>query len=296
MVKLTSRPAERLVCKGDRHLSPDDVPGEAKGYYDNGNKEIVIREGMSQSQTMKTAVHELGHSLCHDRDFLQSLGEKKDRVTMELEAESIANCVCSYFGLETGDYSYPYIAGWAADRPKNVLQESMDMIRTTSGQIIDQMMEVFKEHDLIKGQDLDIDQAGDYYEIYQIDPSGKAKDRMFLGYDYLESHGFSVTPEDYKNVYHGDLQEGMTLEGLYEKFNLYRPEDFQGHSLSVGDVVLMSQSGQKQAFFVDTIGFKEIPGFDKGVEKSLDAKSKGYIFKEQKTERSAVRKEAALCR
>lgn len=155
---------------------------------------------------------------------------------------------------------------------------------------------VFKEHNLIKGQDLDVDQAGDFYEIYQIDPSGKAKDRMFLGYDYLESHGLSIAPEDYKNVYRGDLQEGMTLEGLYEKFNLYRPEDFQGHSLSVGDVVLMSQSGQKQAFFVDTIGFKEIPGFDKGVEKSLAAKSMGNIFKEQKTERSAVRKEAALCR
>ena len=119
---------------------------------------------------------------------------------------------------------------------------------------------------------------------------------MFLGYDYLESHGLAVESGDYKNVYHSDLQEGMTLEGLYEKFNLYRPKDFKGHSLSVGDVVLMSQSGQKQAFFVDTIGFKEISGFDKGVEKSLDAKSKGNILKEQKTEQSAVRKEAALCR
>ena len=70
-----------------RKISPvpirfDQIPGGAKGYYDNTNKNIVIMKGMSQSQTMKTAVHELGHSLCHDRDFLQSIGEKKDRVTM----------------------------------------------------------------------------------------------------------------------------------------------------------------------------------------------------------------------
>ena len=200
----------------------------------------------------------------------------RSRLTMELEAESIANCVCSYFGLETGDYSYPYIAGWAADRPRNVLQESMDLIRTTSGQIIDQMLEVFKEHDLIKGQDLDQDQVNDYYEIFQIDPDGEGRNQMFLGYDYLESHGLSVKSDDYQNIYRGDLEEGMTLEGLYEKFNLYRPEDFKGHSLSVGDVVLLNQSGQKQAFFVDTIGFKEISGFNQGVKLRHDAKKRPF--------------------
>lgn len=290
-----------VFMKAVRKVSPvpirfDEIPGDAKGYYNNEKKEIVIQKDMSQSQTMKTAVHELGHSLCHDRDYLQSLGEKKDRVTMELEAESIANCVCSYFGLETGDYSYPYIAGWAADRPRNVLQESMDLIRTSSGEIIDQMMEVFKEHDLIKGQDLDADQVNDYYEIYQIDPAGKAKDQMFLGYEYLESHGLTVSADDYKNVYRGELQEGMTLEGLYEKFNLYRPEDFEGHSLSVGDVVLIGRTDKSQAFFVDTVGFKEIMDFDQSADRLLDVKSKRDVSKEQKTQRPTVREEAVLCR
>ncbi len=284
-----------------RKISPvpirfDQVPGGAKGYYDNTNKNIVIMKGMSQSQTMKTAVHELGHSLCHDRDFLQSIGEKKDRVTMELEAESIANCVCSYFGLETGDYSYPYIAGWAADRPRNVLQESMDLIRTTSGQIIDQMLEVFKEHDLIKGQDLDQDQVNDYYEIYQIDPDGEGRNQMFLGYDYLESHGLAVRSDDYQSIYRGGLEEGMTLEGIYEKFNLFRPEDFKGHSLSVGDVVMLNRSGRKQAFFVDTIGFKEISGFNQGLKLIQDAKKRLSVSKERKTVIKDVGKETELCR
>ena len=275
----------------------DKVPGEAKGYYDNSNKEIVIREGMSDIQTIKTAIHELGHSLCHDRDYLQSTGEKKDRVTMELEAESVAFCVCSALKLDqdVSSYSFPYIAGWAADRPRDVLQESMDLIRTTSGNIIDRMMEVFKEYDLVKGQDLDLDQVNDFYEIYQIDPDGKAKDRMFLGHDYLESHGLPVLPEDYKNVYRGPLSEGTTLESLYETFNLHHPEDFTGHSLSVGDVVLLGQSGKRQAFFVDTIGFKEVPDFAEGKEKKLAADRKkprvlsGRPIKEE-------RKEADLCR
>ena len=64
----------------------------------------------------------------------------------------------------------------------------------------------------------------------------------------------------------------------------------------MGDVVLMSQSGKRQAFFVDTIGFKEIPEFVERAEKIIDARSKGNVFKEQKTERSAGRKEAVLCR
>ncbi len=251
-----------------RKVSPvpirfDDIPGEARGYYNNATKEIVIKKGMPEIQTIKTAVHELGHSLCHDRDFLQAAGEKKDRVTMELEAESIAFCVCSFLRLDqdVGEYSFPYIAGWAADRDRSVLRESMDLIRTTSGNIIDGMTEVFKEYGLMKGQDLDHDQVNDFFEIYQIDPDGPAKDKMFLGADYLEIHGLSVSPGDYKQVYRGDLQPGTTLEDIYERFNLDRPEDFTGHSLSVGDVVVLSRGGNRQASFVDIIGFKELPEF-----------------------------------
>ena len=280
-----------------RKVSPvpirfDEIPGDVKGYYSNTKKEIVIQKGMSQAQIIKTAVHELGHSLCHDRDYLESIGEKKDRVTMELEAESIANCVCAYFGLDTGDYSYPYIAGWAVDRPRNTLQESMDLIRTTSGEVIEKMAEVFKEYGLMRSQDLDKDQVNDFYEIYQINPEGKAAGQMFLGYDYLEEHGLSARPEDYRQVYRGELTESMTLEGLYEKFNLYHPDDFKGHSLSVGDVILMGREGKKQAFFVDTIGFKELSGFDTGTGKT-EAKVK-HVSREKKQDTS--RKEAAICR
>ena len=63
-----------------------EIEGDAKGYYSNTNKEIVIREGMSEKQTMKTAVHEVTHAMCHDRDVMEELGEKKNQMTREVEA------------------------------------------------------------------------------------------------------------------------------------------------------------------------------------------------------------------
>ena len=63
-----------------------EIEGDAKGYYSNANKEIVIQEGMSEKQTMKTAVHEVTHAMCHDRDVMEELGEKKNQMTREVEA------------------------------------------------------------------------------------------------------------------------------------------------------------------------------------------------------------------
>ena len=63
-----------------------EIEGDSKGYYSNANKEIVIRDGMSEKQTMKTAVHEVTHAMCHDRDLMEGLGEKKNKMTIETEA------------------------------------------------------------------------------------------------------------------------------------------------------------------------------------------------------------------
>ena len=62
------------------------IEGDTKGYYSNVNKEIVIRDGMSEKQTMKTAIHEVTHAMCHDRDLMEELGEKKGQMTREVEA------------------------------------------------------------------------------------------------------------------------------------------------------------------------------------------------------------------
>ena len=117
------------------------IEGESKGYYSNVEKEIVIQDGMSEKQTMKTAVHEVTHAMCHDRDIMEELGEKKDRMTKEVEAESVAFTVCSFFGLDVSDYSFPYIAGWCSGMDMKELRSSMEFIRKTAGSFIDDMVE-----------------------------------------------------------------------------------------------------------------------------------------------------------
>ena len=119
----------------------DEIDGNANGYYHNADKEIVIKKGLSESQTLKTAIHETVHAKLHDREIMESLGVEKDRLTKEVEAESVAYCVCSSFGLDTSDYSFPYIAGWSSSREMKELKASMDVIRKTAGEMIDQLTE-----------------------------------------------------------------------------------------------------------------------------------------------------------
>lgn len=117
----------------------DEISGGAKGYYHNVNKEIVIQQGMSESQTIKTAIHESSHARLHDKDLMESRGEEKDRLTKEVEAESVAYCVCSALGLDTSEYSFPYIAGWSSGKNMKELKSSMDVIRQTAGEMIDEL-------------------------------------------------------------------------------------------------------------------------------------------------------------
>ena len=154
-----------------------EIEGDAKGYYSNTNKEIVIREGMSEKQTMKTAVHEVTHAMCHDRDVMEELGEKKNQMTREVEAESVAFTVCSYFGLDTSDYSFPYIAGWSSDMDMKELRSSMDFIRKTAGSFIDGMVENMQKLQKEKAAQREL--AEDDL-VFQIAPLGEEAKKFYL--------------------------------------------------------------------------------------------------------------------
>ena len=114
-----------------------NVEGEAKGYYHQTEKYIAIKEDMSNVQTMKTGVHEVSHALLHDREVMDAEGVLKDQTTKEVEAESIAYIVCNHFGLDTSEYSFTYIASWCESRDMKALKASMDTIRKTSAEIIE---------------------------------------------------------------------------------------------------------------------------------------------------------------
>lgn len=123
----------------------DEIEGESHGYYHLVDKEIVIQSGMSESQTMKTAIHEVSHAKLHDREIMEELGIQKDKLTREVEAESIAYCVCQYFGLDTSEYSFPYIGSWSSGKDMRELRSSMDTIRKTAGEFIDSMTAQLQE-------------------------------------------------------------------------------------------------------------------------------------------------------
>ncbi len=117
----------------------DEIEGDAKGYYSDADKEICIQVGMGESQTIKTMIHEVAHAMLHNSDFMKQNGEEKDRLTKETEAESIAFTVCSALGIDTSDYSFPYVASWASGKEMKELKYSMDMIRLTAADFLEKL-------------------------------------------------------------------------------------------------------------------------------------------------------------
>ena len=176
----------------------DEIDDNANGYYHNADKEIVIKKGLSESQTLKTAIHETVHAKLHDKEIMESLGVEKDRLTKEVEAESVAYCVCSSFGLDTSDYSFPYIAGWSSSREMKEMKASMDVIRKTAGEMIDQLTE---ELEII----LEEKQKTELHEKYGI--LVDALEAAGYRYDYRESEpGHIVLAPDGTHEIAGYLQ------------------------------------------------------------------------------------------
>ena len=120
-------------------ISFEDIPGGAKGFFSPVESRIAIQEGMSEIQTVKTAIHEIAHAKLHavKPDEKAAPEDKKDRHTKEVEAESVAYTVCQRYGIETSDYSFGYIAGWSSDKETKELKGSLETIRKTAAEMID---------------------------------------------------------------------------------------------------------------------------------------------------------------
>ena len=105
----------------------------------------------------------------------------------------------------------------------------------------------------------------DAYLIYQIKTDGAYCDFRFEGTEYLKQHGIEIDRSNYDAIYTGKLpaggDTGKRLNDLFYTFNLDHPADFQGHSLSVSDIVALKQNGVISCHYVDTVGFKEVQGF-----------------------------------
>lgn len=122
-----------------RKISPapirfENFDGNANGYYDLLKREIVVKDTLPQAQKIKTAVHEVAHSILHDK--IDGLDQEANKREMEVSAESVAFVVCQYFSLNTSEYSFGYVGGWSAGKELKELQTKMEVIRSTANTII----------------------------------------------------------------------------------------------------------------------------------------------------------------
>ena len=129
-------------------ISPAEVyfkefKGYKKGCYVPKDNKIFIKENMSESQTIKTLIHEIAHAKLHNDNAIKER-EELSRRQEEVEAESIAYIVSNYFGIDTSDYSFGYIANWSSDKELKELESSLQLISNTSNIIIDSIKKSMK--------------------------------------------------------------------------------------------------------------------------------------------------------
>ena len=403
------------------------------GYFHLEKQAIFLREGMSQVQTVCAAIHEMAHSRLHNYEKMTELADdgetllvpgEKDRNTEEVEAESISYAVCQYFGIETADNSFGYIATWSQGKELKELRASLETINKTSSELISGIEQNYREickeqgidlaadapaqeqpqvpdnaelpkpdtelestsqqidapvpsspdtpeptssmlpdapeqvldaypmpDESLKASDLEacgyldgdmlplsreravelydqdlsvyaivdggnaemlfdreeldtqapgtvfavsreeweqspmfhekiverqqhqeerenafLDHGGDCYAIYQVkrDDPGNVR---FMNMDWMQSHGKAIARGSYDLIYTAPLTAtGSTdskLEAIFEQFNLHRPADYHSPSLSVSDIVAIKQNGVVSYHYCDSIGFKELPDFQK---------------------------------
>ena len=241
--------AIRRICPVP--ISIEKIEMEANGYYHHLEKRIVVKEGMSEAQTMKTALHETAHALLHDRDLLKQQNITKTSNEREVEAESVAYMVCDHFGLDTSGYTFGYVTSWMSSQSMEELRSAVDLIKGTASQMISGM-----EAQL---QEIMQDRPGLQYEVWSLKQTGIATLYAERPLERLSEEGLTVHPEYYEVRSSGALPEGEDLSATIR----------QQQELTVGDVVLVS-GAVAMAYYVDPDGLRELPAFDRETKTSTD--------------------------
>lgn len=142
-------------------ISFEQIDSGAKSFYHLEENRIVVQEGMSEAQTVKTLLHEASHQALHSKEAMDSAGEKKSKNQKETEAESVAYVVCQHYGIDTSDYSFPYVATWSADKEVPELKASLDTIRRTASELIVKIDEKVQTFTTVKEMDQFMEAHGD---------------------------------------------------------------------------------------------------------------------------------------
>ena len=240
----------------------EEIAGDSKGYYDREAKRIAVQENMSESQTLKTMIHEVAHSKLHSKEVEQDEQMRKDRNTKEVEAESVAYTVCQHFGVDTSDYSFGYIAGWSSGRDTKELRSSMDTIRRTASELItgieEQLQELQRDREVSQEQTKEsilLIQNTDLSEFSLLDVYGMDRSELMQALSemtdddklsiqaYLESRGAWTTEignQDSREYgeYHLDVRYNTDTDELIDMKEKKAVYDKSMEPINADDVVV----------------------------------------------------------
>ena len=167
----------------------EPMASDMDGYFSSDQQRIALRPGMSEVQTVSAAVHEIAHSKLHnpkqlevEEDHTAEVEAAKDRYTEEVQAESISYAVCQYYGIQTGENSFGYIASWSQDKELKELRASLEVINKTSCELITAIDKHYKKICKERGIESDFRQEQVLDKYPMPDPA--------LGQDDLEKCGY----------------------------------------------------------------------------------------------------------
>ena len=256
----------------------EDIPGDSKGYFHTQEKRIAVQENMSESQTLKTMLHEVAHSMLHDREVNRDnvLEEPvKDRNTKEVEAESVAYTVRQHFGIDTSDYSFGYIAGWSSDKDMKELKSSLDTIRKTASELIigieEQLQELQMNRTMEQMQDITLlvrnNELTEYdlLNVRGLDEESLSSALLAMNEDdrlsveaYLESKGAWVTPladEETREVreYHLDYVYNTDTQEVTNVKELQQMQEQSLEPINASDVIVRVSGSMGSEYEIDKI-------------------------------------------
>ena len=280
--------AEQLINRMEFHRS----------VYDSDERNLIMNHAYKLDDMYKTT--SLAHSLAEQKDDLPLLWETI-RVAEE-EIDALPDGMVGLSQMHEYGYSWDEMLPLTKDRATELFREDVSVyqLHADGSETLVEDRAALQEHDGLFGvekgdwnaykeyqsmkQELEDSEPNreaqllygneGRFGIYQLKDSAETRDIRFMEMDYLEMKGIPVSRENYTLVYTGELTEGMSLEDIYTKFNIDHPADFTGHSLSVSDVVVLHQDGENTSHYVDSLGYREIPGFTKEMEVSAEITGK----------------------
>lgn len=220
----------------------------------------------------------------------------KDRRTQEVEAESVSYSVCQYYGIETSENSFGYIAEWSKSHELTELKASLETINRTAGKLIGDIDRNFAEICQDRGivimeqpeggepnepakpvESKEAEKPGNTYSIYRLKDDPSTAELRFTDLESLEG---KPDKRNYEAVYTGNLPDNLdlsdrsvrerVLEAIFERFNQEeRPRGYEGPSMSVSDIVALKQGDVVSYHYCDSFGFKDLPDFGKQEHKAV---------------------------